>query len=164
MKRNNVFILIWLVLVIASIAAIVDSLAFNYVLGSDSYIYCLIALAVILVAGLVIGKLPDEENKVEEIDELKEVGKYYKTNNDITHRKPVEQTYVIARLEGNRKFKIYQDLTVINLLTEKEVGYWNGNNKYISYTVNGKRYTKNVKVLYNSLIEEYNESKFHVIL
>lgn len=157
MKRNNVFILIWLVLVIASIAAIVDSLAFNYVLGSDSYIYCLIALAVILVAGLVIGKLPDKENEFEEVDELKEVVDYYKTNNDVFYEKPVEQTYVIAELEGNRKFKVYHDLTVINLLTGREVGYWNGNNKYIAYTVNGKRYTKNVKVLYDSLIEENYE-------
>lgn len=157
MKRNNVFILIWLVLVIASIAAIVDSLMFNYVLESDSYIYCLIALAVILVAGLVIGKLPDKENEFEEVDELKEVVDYYKTNNDVFYEKPVEQTYVIAELEGNRKFKVYHDLTVINLLTGREVGYWNGNNKYISYTVNGKRYTKNVKVLYDSLIEENYE-------
>lgn len=157
MKRNNVFILIWLILVIASIAAIVDSLMFNYVLESDSYIYCLIALAVILVAGLVIGKLPDKENEFEEVDELKEVVDYYKTNNDVFYEKPVEQTYVIAELEGNRKFKVYHDLTVINLLTGREVGYWNGNNKYISYTVNGKRYTKNVKVLYDSLIEENYE-------
>lgn len=157
MKRNNVFILIWLVLVIVSIAAIVDSLMFNYVLESDSYIYCLIALAVILVAGLVIGKLPDKENEFEEVDELKEVVDYYKTNNDVFYEKPVEQTYVIAELEGNRKFKVYHDLTVINLLTGREVGYWNGNNKYISYTVNGKRYTKNVKVLYDSLIEENYE-------
>ena len=42
-------------------------------------------------------------------------------------------------------------------LEQMEVGYWSGNNKYISYTVNGKRYTKNVKVLYDSLIEEDNE-------